>query len=108
MEIDIAMNITNINKGTAMHDKYFQNLMLNNAERFKRHYKQTLYEKIWMIRLIQKQKKLNGLPVHGRTLEQKTFCLNFTLVIKHDVLRFQVSVNNSIGVKVTKSQYDLS
>lgn len=31
-----------------------------------------------------------------------------TLVIKHDVLRFEVSVNYPIGVKVTQGHRDLS
>lgn len=31
-----------------------------------------------------------------------------TLVIKHDVFRFEVSVNNPVGVEMTESQCDLS
>lgn len=36
------------------------------------------------------------------------FACGVTLVIKHDVFRFQVSVNNPIGVEMTEGQRDLS
>lgn len=32
----------------------------------------------------------------------------FTLVIKHDVFRFEVSVNNPVGMQVAEGQRDLS
>lgn len=49
----------------------------------------------------------NLLELHGSLLHRAA-CTGATLLIEHDVFRFEVPVNDSTGVEVTKGQGDLS